>query len=63
MTSSHLSLLEGILQSLSSPITEHEISLLSSLVGHDPLKDALDLVDKDQGMLPYALQSRFCWDR
>jgi len=49
MTDSHLSLLEGILLSLSSPITEHEIKLLASIVGHEPLKDALDLVDKDQG--------------
>ncbi|GAA5844640.1 hypothetical protein JCM5353_001328 [Sporobolomyces roseus] len=48
MTDSHLSLLEGILLSLSSLITEHEIKLLASIVGHEPLKDALDLVDKDQ---------------
>ena len=49
MSDSHLSLLEGVLASLSSPISEQDFVSLSSIVGHDQLRDALDLIDRGQG--------------
>ncbi|GAA5978480.1 hypothetical protein JCM5350_003117 [Sporobolomyces pararoseus] len=48
MSDSHLSLLEGVLASLSSPISEQDFVSLSSIVGHDQLRDALDLIDRGQ---------------
>jgi hypothetical protein len=49
MSDSQLSLLEGVLESLSSPISEQDILTLGAILGHDQLKDALDLIDRDQG--------------
>ncbi|GAA6010352.1 hypothetical protein JCM11491_006281 [Sporobolomyces phaffii] len=48
MSSAHLSFFEGVLSSLSSPLSEESINSLGALVGHDQLRDALDLVDRDQ---------------
>ncbi|GAA5872983.1 hypothetical protein JCM16303_006902 [Sporobolomyces ruberrimus] len=48
MSDSQLSLLEGVLESLSSPISEQDILTLGAILGHDQLKDALDLIDRDQ---------------
>ncbi|GAA5929279.1 uncharacterized protein JCM15063_004108 [Sporobolomyces koalae] len=48
MSGQHQSLLEGVLGSLTTPIADHHISTLAAIVGHDLLKDALDLVDRDQ---------------
>ncbi|GAA5836550.1 hypothetical protein JCM3766R1_001630 [Sporobolomyces carnicolor] len=42
-----IALLEGALASVSSPITEHTVLALASIVGHDQLRDALDLIDRD----------------
>lgn len=44
-----IALLEGALASVSSPITEHTVLALASIVGHDQLRDALDLIDRDHG--------------
>lgn len=59
-----IALLEGALASVSSPITEHTVLALASIVGHDQLRDALDLIDRDHGeraSLPPFGFSRRLW--
>ncbi|GAA6060600.1 hypothetical protein JCM10212_004579 [Sporobolomyces blumeae] len=47
MSKSLLAFLEGILESLESPIQDEQFVALAAVVGPELLKDALDLVDRD----------------